>query len=592
MLIAALAMQLGVLFRFSHSADLVPQGDDMKFYSDWGLRIAHGQWTDGKAFYGLPGYAYLLAAFYRPLGLAPFAVGLLQAVLFALTAFVIFRLALRVFAGSAVNARAVGVLAALGWTFFTPAQTFSVVLMPTVIVALVYWAIVAWLLQTRDAGIVLPWLWMGLAIGAMSMCVATILFALPMAAVTMWGAVAPGGGVRQRAVRLAAAVAVFASGLFAGSSPAWLHNRLVAHEPVMLSAHSGINFWVGNNPAATGYPKMPPGIRPSQEAMLRDSITRAEAEAGRPLSRAEVSEHWSRKADNYIHTHFAEWLRLMGRKFLNFWNAFQYDDISTITMQREQGITWPGLRFGFVAALGLGGMLLAIFTAPRSRWIAAAVLLHMLAVMPVFVTERYRLAAVPGLLIFAAWWAVSLHARLARREWRPALPLLAVSVATAWFVSIPRDDTTLWSLDYYNAAIHAIRAHDLGSAQRSLKIAESYSPSSAEVQSELGNIALEENRRADAKARYRRALELNPRHDGVLNNLGVMALQEHFPEVAEKFFIAGLEIEPRDASRHYLLARARLERGDIAGARAAIETALKLKPGDSEFLQFRTSLPL
>ncbi|MES2568861.1 MAG: hypothetical protein V4710_02260 [Verrucomicrobiota bacterium] len=59
--IFALLIQGTVLIRFSHTDDLVPEGGDMQFYSDWGRRIANGQWTDGKAFYGLPGYAYLLA---------------------------------------------------------------------------------------------------------------------------------------------------------------------------------------------------------------------------------------------------------------------------------------------------------------------------------------------------------------------------------------------------------------------------------------------------------------------------------------------------------------------------------------------------
>ena len=46
----------------------------------------------------------------------------------------------------------------------------------------------------------------------------------------------------------------------------------MAHDRVILSAHGGINFWIGNNPDANGYPRFPPGMRAGQAAMLEDSI--------------------------------------------------------------------------------------------------------------------------------------------------------------------------------------------------------------------------------------------------------------------------------------------------------------------------------
>ena len=50
----------------------------MGFYNNWALRILKGQWTDHQAFYGLPGYAFFLAAIYSVIGYTPFIVGLLQ----------------------------------------------------------------------------------------------------------------------------------------------------------------------------------------------------------------------------------------------------------------------------------------------------------------------------------------------------------------------------------------------------------------------------------------------------------------------------------------------------------------------------------
>ena len=93
------------------------------------------------------------------------------------------------------------------------------------------------------------------------------------------------------------------AGVFLGASPAWIHNDFIARDPVFLSAHSGVNFWIGNNPVATGYPKFPPGLHAGQEAMLKDSITSAEKALGRPLKRSEVSAYWSGKARAWVRAH-------------------------------------------------------------------------------------------------------------------------------------------------------------------------------------------------------------------------------------------------------------------------------------------------
>ena len=66
------------------------------------------------------------------------------------------------------------------------------------------------------------------------------------------------------------------AGVLLGASPAGIHNYYLARDPVFLSAHSGVNFWIGNNPVANGYPKFPPGLHAGQEAMLKDSIASAE----------------------------------------------------------------------------------------------------------------------------------------------------------------------------------------------------------------------------------------------------------------------------------------------------------------------------
>jgi hypothetical protein len=145
----AFGLRLLVLTRFSHTASFLPESDDMAFYNNWALRITHGEFTDGKAFYGLPGYAWCLAAIYTLAGgFDPFVVGALQALLDAGVATLIYLIARKTFApdtqdGSdrlaAARPHFIGITAALAWVSFVPAQTFSIILMPTVWLLLAFY---------------------------------------------------------------------------------------------------------------------------------------------------------------------------------------------------------------------------------------------------------------------------------------------------------------------------------------------------------------------------------------------------------------------------------------------------------------------
>ena len=104
--------------------------------------------------------------------------------------------------------------------------------------------------------------------------------------------------------------------------------------------------------------------------MLKDSIDLAEAAAGRSLKRSEVSDYWSAKARAYIRGDFDGWLKLLGRKLGNFWNAFEYDDLSVIANLRQQRVLLPGPHFGIVAALAIPGLFFSLRAFPASRWIA------------------------------------------------------------------------------------------------------------------------------------------------------------------------------------------------------------------------------
>ncbi len=606
----ALLVRMCVLTLAADSAEILPNLSDMKFYSDWAQRIATGVWTDHKAFYGLPGYAYWLALIYKLIGFQPFAVSLFQQVLDACTATLLFRIAPLAFArpgreqeeGERRRGWLIGGLAAAGWVFCVPAQAYSMVLMPTSYLICTFWFVVWWTLRRHAGGgrpRMLAFLGLGLLMGAIAMMVANILFLVPFVLAAI------GLRVEWRPFpwrARAGAAALLVGGVFMGASPCALHNYFVAGEPVFLSAHSGINFYVGNNSHANGYPLIPPPLHADQAGMLADSIYWAEQAEGHPLKRVQVSAFWSARASKFISEHPGQFVRLLGTKLGNFWNSYPYDDLDLLLPMRENGALPPGIPFGLAATLGLPGMLLALWRRPRSRWVAAAVLLHMSSLLTVFVTERYRLAAMPGLLLLGSFGLVEIVGELAAlrtRGWA-AIPgrrfvagtvvLYAVVLVGAAFATHRPVAADLRSHDIYNSSLADIENNRFDRALEKLNRVLAEVPGNAETHFAMGNAWLGKEDYNRAAVCYRQAIALDPRHHRALNNLAVIAYRQKFLEPAERLLAASLALEANDAKTNYLLACVRLERGDREGARAPAAAALRLEPDREEYRKLNDEL--
>jgi len=573
-----LVLRLWAATRLSGSDFVVPDSGDMRFYYDWAGRILRGIPQEG-AFYGLPGYPYLLALLLAFPSSIPFQVLLVQCVLDAGTATLLFGLARRFRPDRA--GVLIGILSAGLWAFHTSAQAYALSLMPSTWGTFLLWALAAGMLcipGTRP----LSWLALGVATGLSALLISNLLMLglFGLGCLFLWceKVPAPSPPVRlARTLRITSALALFA-GIALGTAPVWGFHRFVAREPVFLSAHAGLNFFIGNNPLANGYPRTPPGMRASQRGMLRDSITLAENEVGRPLSRAEISNYWEQKARNFIRLDRPAWLRLQALKLFNFWNQFRYDDLGIVALLSDHRILLPGPSWGAIAVAGLPGLILGVALVPASRPLAAVVLLHMASLLPVFVTERYRMLALPGLCLFAAWFAVTTVLQLRSGAWRfPALAAAGLLV-TAPLILWPCREPRLLALEPYNSGVHALARGDWVRAEPKLVRAEALVPDNEEVQFALGNLRLDQGDSLEARSRYRRALELNPRHEGAWNNLGVIALREKRWELAEYFCRASLEIDADDAKTLMLLASSLDGQGRTAETPALRQRALELDP--------------
>jgi predicted Zn-dependent protease len=220
----------------------------------------------------------------------------------------------------------------------------------------------------------------------------------------------------------------------------------------------------------------------------------------------------------------------------------------------------------------------------------AGILLHMAALLPVFVTERYRLAAVPGLLLFAAIGLTDAWNSLARHRWWEALIYACIGATGATLVSTPQSNVELWALDEYNIATEALRLDKPDLAAPALMVAYRYSPNNSEINFALGNLQLGRGDMSKAQLCYLRVLELNPNHDGAWNNLGVIAMKNGQWQVAEEYLRRSIAREPDDEGAHYMLAQCQLNQGKRDDALLSIDQALRLSPTREEFLRLREQI--
>lgn len=230
---------------------------------------------------------------------------------------------------------------------------------------------------------------------------------------------------------------VFGVGAAAVIAPVTMRNLAEGDEFVLITAHGGINFYIGNNPHADGWYKTPAGLEGSQEGLIRSGRKKAEKETGQSMTHGEASSWWFGKAKDFIVENPLDAVGLFLRKAGLFWSDYEKPLEGNIYYMETHSsiLRLMTIGFGVVAPFALLGLLLLI---PRWRTGAGLAALFVAAYMATlvlfFVTSRYRIAALPFMLLLAAhaaWWCL---ARLKERQWKAAVPAL-VLLAAGFFLS-------------------------------------------------------------------------------------------------------------------------------------------------------------
>jgi tetratricopeptide (TPR) repeat protein len=604
-LVAAAAVRLAWIIGLRHSeiGQILPL--DMRFYRDLAAGFAAGGGAGSGALTFNPLYPVLLSWVFRLFGDGLLAPRIIQS-LIGIGTIGLTYVAARMLGGvdaDELESRLAGVLAAAIALLYPQLLLYEGALLATTVVVFLFAASLVTALAIARAidrdppagGRRLPWaaLGLGLLLGAGALGRPN-LFLLLAPLVTIWLYLRAGGrigGGSRRALRL---VLPCAAGIALMMAPPAVYNAARTGKFVPVTTHGGINFYIGNGPSANGLYRPPEGMREDMRGLIEDAAAAASTARGRELDDAEVSAYWSARARERIVSDPAGWLRLLGRKFLFYWNGAEYGDILDYTAFAEQV---PVLRllplpFTVISPLAFAGLLVLLLRS-RHRAVTAVFLAASLAsVMLFYFNSRYRMPSMPLLIAAAGVFPAWAFGAARRRHWKGFAAALAVAVLWGGLVSGREMIVVNRSAVYTFLGNHYMSEGERFKGLQAFRRAHELDPDGVGTTINYARGLRVNGMTDEALEQYGRAWEADPRFPHLAVEYGSLLEEAGRREDARRFYLAAWE-SGRDTDRVLAckhLARAAYADGRIDEAIEWISRGLDVAPGDQSLVDLLNRL--
>jgi tetratricopeptide (TPR) repeat protein len=590
---------------------------DSRGYDEWAQRIAGGEWWGREVFYQAPLYPYFLGVIYAIAGRHLLLVRLVQAAIGSASCVLV------ALAASRLVSRRAGIVAGAVLALYAPAIFFDGLLQKSVL-DVFFVALALWLISRittshaepaehaeKNRALRVPrvpramssWLWLGVAIGGLSLTRENALvFTVVIAAWALFGALENAKAAKHakpnqflRSSRSLRSLALFLFGLALVLVPVAARNSLVGGGFYVTTAQFGPNFYIGNNPKADGtYASLRYG-RGAPEYERQDATELAELTVGHQLSPAEVSSYWTGRALQFITSQPGAWLTLMARKAALLVNRSEMVDTEDQASYAEWSwplrILGPIAHFGVLVPLAVFGVFATWPSRSRFTVVYALILAYAASVVLFYVFARYRYPLVPMLVVFAAA-GIDEIGKLARPEpvegrargptsspranLLRALGALAVAAIITNWPFVPTNHMRAVTENNLGAALQAERRFDEADVhyRRSAAFRSDYAP----AYSNLGAVLRARRRNAEAIAAYEQSLRLQPEYADAHFNLGNALMDERrFAEAIEHFQVAlGAAPASEEVHNNFGIALALAGRHDEA--LTEFTAAVRIKP--------------
>jgi 4-amino-4-deoxy-L-arabinose transferase-like glycosyltransferase/Tfp pilus assembly protein PilF len=548
---------------------------DPRAYDERALEIAKGQWLDDDVFFhSSPAYPYVLALIYRVFGHSYFAVRIIQSLVGVGTCILLFLIARDTFGPRQ------GVIAGILAALYAPFIFFDSELL--MITFVIFFAMLALrLLQLHEAQ---HRRWMvilaGLSLGVAALGKPNALLFLPAAMIWLWWISAE----PDRPRRTALAPVLLLLGVAAMIAPVTISNTIVADDFVLTSSNFGINFFIGQTPEANGTFLVDQSMRTD---LYAGSKYYAENALGRKLKPSEVSDYWFSRGMRYVKEDPGRALRLIGRKFLLFWNCYEIPNHYNFNFFRtfSNVLRFNPVLFSWVIPVGFLGLYVSRHLWRKNLIFYLFVVAYLLSLMPFFITSRYRLPVVPVMIVFAAHGLYWLWDHVRKRETRGLARPAAVLIVAAVIVNIPivsfsfAHQYSILGGIYRDYGIYDQRNYD--EAIKYYRLAAEQKPGFDLPYLNLGSVLIRLGRFREAEEALRTALFINPELAAAYSNLGIIYIERKMYAEAKTELIKATRRDPNLPEAWGNLARVSIITEDFALARDALEEVLRLTPDDA-----------
>ena len=551
---------------------------DGRQYDEWAQRIAAGNWLGQGVFYQAPLYPYFLGLLQFILGRDLWSIRVVQFILGAASCSLLYSVGRRFFS------RQVGIAAGLILSLYAPAIFFDGLIQKAVLDLFLVTLLLFFLSRTQGGAHWTHWAAIGAVLALLGLSRENALIWLFVPPLWIWLHFSA-----EPPWRRLAWVGIFLVGFALVLLPVGLRNLKVGGEFILTTSQLGSNFFIGNNPAASGtYVPLRDGHGDPQFER-QDATELAEQALGRSLSPGEVSGYWLQRSWDYIRSQPIDWLRLMGRKWMILWNVRELEDADDFYLYQRWSwllrvLGWLN-HFGMLAPLAAMGVVMT-WRQWRQLWLLY-VLLGTLAfsVALFYVFARYRFPLVPLLAIFAGAGLVEGFALF--REWRvrrglacAAVLLVAVAVVN-WSIAGKAAPS---AAGYNNLGNALAKQERIDQAVEAYQQALHVEPTYAEAHYNLGNLFAPQGKLNEAMHHYQEAVRILPDFAEAHNNLGNVLAERDELEDAIQHFRRALELSPGRSGIYLNLANALARQGQLDEAIEHFQQALKIKPDFVEAL--------
>ncbi len=559
----------------SNPAFYFPMVDEL-WHLNWAKEILGGNFWGSTVYFRGPLYPYFLALLLKITGSHLFWTRLLQMLLGAGSAVMIFKIGQKLFSRK-VAVRAGFALAAYGTMIFYEAMF----LIPVLFIFLNLVAVYLMILY-KESEKLRHWLVAGFVLGLAAIARPNVLLLVPAFMVWIYFAAS-----RPRSKAAAFKALIYLAGVLIPVLSVTVRNYVVTGETILISSQGGVNLYIGNNPDTDGLTMLMPEVRLDESLPWTEftSATRqtAEREAGRPLTDSEESSFWTKKAVDFIRSNPGKFIRITLRKTVYFLIGFENSDQTDIYFSRAYSwmyglLLWHFIiyfPFGLLIPLALVGMVQAWNNRRKLALLYIFIIGYMPTVVLFLVTARHRLPVVPFLILFASAGILALIEFFKRNDRRRlliygGLLIVALILCNRTYFEVGFENTTQI---HFNLALTYDHRGDLKMAEQEYINALDSDPASPITLNNLGFVQYRLGKLNEALSNFHKALQYDPDFADAYNNIGLVHESKGDLENAEKFYQRALGKNPDLYQTHLNLGDVYLERQDYLRAEVAYRQA-------------------